>query len=397
MHDERPPLISVIIPVRNSPGQLRQCLGSLAESSCTNYEVIVVDDASTDDTVEGLESPKVRVERLPRQRGPAAARNRGAELARGDILLFLDADVLVRPDTLSLFAETFRQGGDVDAVFGSYDTQPLALNVLSQYRNLLHHFVHQEGCEEATTFWAGCGAVRRSVFAAMGGFDASYGRPCIEDIELGTRMHKAGRRILINKQIQVTHLKRWTLWSMVKADVRDRALPWTQLILREGSMPNDLNLKLSQRLSVILSYGLLATLLVGAWYLQALLVLPVAAVAGIMLLDAWSLKRRVPTLVRGLAVGGVLAGNAWLFWHFEWLALIPLALLLGIIVLNWRFYFFLARRRQFLFAALALPLHIFYFLYGGATFGVALVLHAWNNLSAKIAGVRQPQTAGKNV
>src|SRR5262245_59310516 len=117
----------------------------------------------------------------------------------------------------------------------------------------------------ASTFWSGCGAIKRSVFLKSGGFDTRYDRPCIEDIELGARLYKAGHRIIINKGIQVTHLKRWNLWSMLKADVLDRGIPWTELILRERSLPNELNLKISQRLSAALAYGILGALFMDGW------------------------------------------------------------------------------------------------------------------------------------
>ena len=91
--------------------------------------------------------------------------------------------------------------------------------------------------ERATTFWSGCGAVRRSLFLDMGGFDESYARPCIEDIELGARLTRSGHAIVLRKSMQVTHLKKWTFWSMLKSDIWDRAVPWTNLVLREGKLP----------------------------------------------------------------------------------------------------------------------------------------------------------------
>ena len=84
--------------------------------------------------------------------------------------------------------------------------------MVSQYRNLLHHFVHQEGNPEASTFWAGCGAVRRAAFDAVAGYDeARFRRPSIEDIELGYRLRRAGYRIRLDRDLQCTHLKRWRL------------------------------------------------------------------------------------------------------------------------------------------------------------------------------------------
>jgi GT2 family glycosyltransferase len=380
------PAFSVIIPARNCKEDLARCLACLDRSLYRDYEVIVVDDASTDDTTAGIPPDQARVLTLPKQSGPAVARNRGAELARGTYLLFLDADVCVWPETLGVLSEALSAAPDVSAVFGSYDTEPQALNILSQYRNLMHHFVHQEANEEATTFWSGCGAVRRSAFLGVGGFQTDYRRPCIEDIELGVRLTKAGHRIQLNKRVQVTHLKKWTFWGMLKVDIRDRALPWSRLILREDNLPNDLNLRLSQRASALLAVGLLGTLLIAAWHLQLVLALPVVFLIAVVLLDSWSLTRRVPNSIRYLGLVAVVGGTTALAAYFKVLMLIPLGLLAGILVLNWRFYAFLAHTRHPLFAALAVPLQILYYLYSTATFGAAVVLHlvqgAWAGLRA---------------
>jgi GT2 family glycosyltransferase len=369
------PVVSVVIPARHCADDLAQCLESLERSHYRDFEVIVVDDASQDDTTAGIDRSRVRVLVMAEQSGPGLARNRGAEFARGEYLLFLDADVCVHPETVGMVVETLEADSSVAAVFGSYDTEPSSLNVLSQYRNLMHHFVHQEAAEEACTFWTGCGAIRRSVFLEMGGFDPSYRRPCIEDIELGVRLRKAGYRIRLNKQMQVTHRKCWTFWGMLKADIRDRAFPWSQLILREGKLPDDLNTGRSHRASALLACGLVAVLLLGAWQMQGLLALPVLVLMGISYLDAWSLTRRVPTSWRLIAVAGAFASVVLLAFQFQALVLIPIAMLGGIILLNWRFYYFLAKTRQPLFALLAVPLHVLYYLYSVGTFSVAAALH----------------------
>src|SRR5262249_48591353 len=156
-------------------------------------------------------------------------------------------DVCAHPDTLARVTAAFAAEGAPEALFGSYDTSPGAANLISQYKNLLHHYVHQRAPDEAETFWSGCGAIRRDLFLAAGGFDEAYARPCIEDIELGARLRRAGRRIVVRKDVQVTHLKRWDLWGLVRSDVWDRGVPWTELALREGRFPAVLNLEASQR------------------------------------------------------------------------------------------------------------------------------------------------------
>jgi cellulose synthase/poly-beta-1,6-N-acetylglucosamine synthase-like glycosyltransferase len=354
---------------------LRACLEALGASTYREFEVVVVDDASTDGTADVAREFGATVLRMERQSGPAAARNRGAAAARGEYVLFVDADVCVAPETTGQFVDLFEHEPDVAAAFGSYDTKPLAGNILSQYRNLVHHHVHQEANRAASTFWAGCGAVRRTVFADMNGFDAGYGRPCIEDIEFGVRLSAAGHRIVLDKRIQVTHRKRWTLWNMVKTDVVDRAVPWTQLILRQGSVPNDLNLKVSQRISAVLTLGLLVVLGVGVWQLHALSVLPVAVLLAILGLDRWSRNRRIPTAARVAGVMAALAGAAALTMHFGPWMLLPLALAVGIVFLNLRLFLFFSRERQWLFAVLVFPLQLLYYLYSSAAFAWCVALH----------------------
>lgn len=311
--------ISIIVPVFNSAGQLSKCLDALVASRVPGVEIIVVDDASTDDSSAVAARLGTRVVRLGENSGPAAARNAGAREARGGILFFVDADVVVAPDAVERVSRVFAEYPDVAAVFGSYDDRPAFPSVVSRYRNLLHHFVHQQGNPEASTFWAGCGAVRRSAFEMLGGFDAARFRyPCIEDIELGVRMRRAGLRILLDKRLQGTHLKQWTLSSVVRTDITRRAVPWARLISEMGGAPDDLNLKRSQRLS-------------AALVVLACLTLPLIAV-------------RV----------------AW--------AAVPAAALLVVVALNHDLYRFFARRGGIRFALACIPLHLLYYLYSALAY-----------------------------
>ncbi len=169
-----------------------------------------MDDGSTDNSAEISRQKGATVFQMPRQSGPAAARNLGAEKARGEILFFVDADVIVRNDTIARVAADFQLNPDIGALFGSYDESPAGRNFLSQYKNLYHHFVHQQSSTTAVTFWAGCGAIRREVFISVGGYNhRRYSKPSIEDIELGYRMRAAGHSIFLDKEIQVKHLKQW--------------------------------------------------------------------------------------------------------------------------------------------------------------------------------------------
>jgi GT2 family glycosyltransferase len=233
--------LSAIIPATDRPEHLDRVLAAVRAADEPPEEILVIDDA-------------------PRP-GPAAARNSGAERADGDILVFVDSDVLPHRDAFRRIRTAFLHEPQLTAVFGSYDDSPVATGVVSGFRNLLHHYVHQQSGGEATTFWAGLGAIRRDAFDRAGGFDADrYRRASIEDIELGMRLAAAGARMQLDPALQGTHLKRWTLRSMVRTDLHGRGVPWVALLARETAAPTGLNLGWRHRLSAAASIALVTSL-----------------------------------------------------------------------------------------------------------------------------------------
>jgi GT2 family glycosyltransferase len=182
--------------------------------------------------------------------GPAAARNQGAREATGDVLVFVDSDVVVHRDAFQRVRRAFAADRSLTALFGSYDDAPGGDGVVSGFRDLLHHHVHHQSAGPAATFWAGLGAIRRDAYLAVGGFDADrYPTPSIEDIELGTRLSAAGARIELDPTLLCTHLKEWTLYRMIRTDALARGAPWVALLLRERSVSTALNLGWRHRLS----------------------------------------------------------------------------------------------------------------------------------------------------
>jgi len=271
--------LTVIVPVYNSGRELDRCLAGLRSSELSDFDVWVVDDGSTHPVAPIVERYGFNYLRIEGPGGPARARNRGALKAGGDFLAFIDADVVVHHDTLARMVAVFGTNPGVDGVFGCYDDSPEDSGFISQYKNLAHRYVHRDSRGEVPTFWSGCGAIRRSVFIEFGGFDEErYPRPAIEDIELGTWLNAAGHRILLDPDIQCRHLKRWTLAGMLKSDLFERGVPWTNLILRAGEAGNMLNVKTSQKACVVLVGLALAAIPVAVWFPLAWL-----AVAGLLL------------------------------------------------------------------------------------------------------------------
>ncbi|MGE0826712.1 MAG: glycosyltransferase family 2 protein [Candidatus Binatia bacterium] len=337
--------ISVVVPVYNGGDNFRDCLASIARAVPPPSELIVVADGDADNSWQIAANAGARVIRLPHQGGPARARNIGARAARGELLFFVDADVTISQQTLASVVSMFAANPEVAALFGSYDDDPAAANFLSQYKNLLHHYVHQTASEEASTFWGACGAIRRDVFLAMGGFDEHYQQPSIEDVELGYRLKRAGYRIRLCKELQVKHLKQWTAPSLFKTDFFCRALPWTELIWREGRLLNDLNVRVDSRLSVILVSTLIATVLAAWWW-------------------PWSLT---------VAVG----------------------ILFALVIVNAPVYRFFVQKRGMVFTLGVLPWHWFYYAYSGLAFVLGSMRYAigWWRSRAQL-GTQTAQKTG---
>lgn len=439
------PRISVVIPANNAAQTLGACLQALAQSEITPFECLVVDDASTDATPVIARRLGARVLTVRRRQGPARARNRGARGAHGDIIFFIDSDVCVRPDTLSRLSAQFEKEAGIDAIIGSYDDSPQAQDVLSMYRNLLHRYVHQNSRAEATTFWSGCGAIRRTVFFESGGFDEGYGRPAVEDIELGRRLTAGGSRILLDHGLEVKHLKLWCFLNLVKTDIFDRGIPWTELILRDGRMANDLNLRVSHRFSVGLAFLLFAFGMAAVFSCRGLFVAPLLAGILMALAGYWVGSGSSRGNATNIGFTGLLAALCGLAYSEHLLLLIPPVLLghlllliraryacptgtggkaiglgyaacllasisfivralparlpvfcfcataLVLLAINSRFYGYLTRRMGWRQTLAALPFHFLFYFYSGAAFLAGLWLYSWRGIVSpqRIVAVRR--------
>ena len=260
------PAITVVMPVYNGAATLRQSLAPLLTMRAGGEiaEIIVVDDGSDDAGPAIARAASVTVLGSGGRLGPGGARNVGAASARGDVLWFVDADVVVHADGARVLAGALRSS-DAAAVFGSYDDDPPAPNFFSQYKNLVHAYQHLQAGGDVDTFWAGCGAVTRTAFADAGGFDASkYPYSSIEDIELGWRLRRRGLRIHLEPALSAKHLKVWRLPNLLYTEIFRRALPWSRLMVAQRWWPRSLNMSLGERFRAALAICSLLTLLAAA-------------------------------------------------------------------------------------------------------------------------------------
>jgi glycosyltransferase involved in cell wall biosynthesis len=316
--------LSIIVPFHRNLFFLERCLSAITPRP-DDWELIIAGDAPIDDCRDLAERFHARFLDLPGPFGPAVARNRAAEAAQGDILVFIDADVVTSLTALERVASLFEHEPQTSGVFGAYDEAPADPGFISQYKNLAHSFIHQSSSTTPQTFWAGFGAVRREAFLAVRGFDERFRRPCVEDIDLGYRLTAAGFRLALDPSLTACHLKRWTLTSMIVSDIRDRGIPWTQLILRSGRFTSDLNLKSTYRACVVIAYALLLCLVLAAvdWRFAA------------------------PTPLLGAAL----------------------------VLLSPRYYRYFYRRRGLGFVMRVFPVHYLYHLYNGLSFAAGTALY----------------------
>jgi len=250
------PRLTAIVPATDSPPTLSAFLTGIEVAHESPEELIVVREGGA----------------------PSSARNAGAQDASGDVLVFVDADVVPHTDAFVRIRRAFDDDAGLTALFGSYDDSPTAPGTVSVFRNLLHHHIHQSSAGPATTFWTGLGAVRRDAFLAVGGFDPE--QRWLEDVDLGMRLSAGGARIVLDPTVQGTHLKHWSLGEMVRTDFARRGIPWVDLMLRHRGASTELNLAWRHRASAA------ASVLAAIGVLRRRPRLVVAGIAALVALNA---------------------------------------------------------------------------------------------------------------
>lgn len=336
--------VSVIVPFHRRLAQLARSLAAV-RASMPVADVVVAADGAVEDCRALADTHRATVVVIDGPLGPAVARNRAAAAATGDILVFVDTDVVVAPDAIPRLCGYLARHPEVAGVFGAYDEHPAEDNFMSRYKNLSHSYVHQRARGQALTFWAGLGAVRAAAFRSVGGFNEGIRRPSVEDIELGYRLVGADYRLGVEPGARGCHLKRWTVWGSVVTDIRDRGIPWTQLILRHRALANDLNTTGALRWSVVLAY--VAVLgAIGAWW------------------SPWL------GLAAGMAVGGLVA-------------------------LNLDYYRWFRRRAGTWFMVRVFGAHLLHHLCNGLSAVAGSFIHGASRIGLKLPGRVPEQTEGR--
>ena len=208
--------ISIIIPVYNSSLTLKECLDAVFDSSFKSFEVIVVSDNSSDNSVKIAKQYKCKIIELSENKGPAFARNKGTQAAEGDILLFVDSDVIIKKDALNYLSEKFSYN-EIDAIQGIYSHEPVYKNIATQYQqSYTSYYIWPKNKKYASTLSTCCFAIRKKIFNQLKGFDTNIKRATCEDEVFGYELIDKGYKILILRELNVEHRVHYNIRHFIK-------------------------------------------------------------------------------------------------------------------------------------------------------------------------------------
>lgn len=267
--------ISVVIPCHNSEDTLDECLKAVFTSEYRNFEVVVVDDASSDRSREIMKRYPCRIIGLDEQVGVSRARNLGVDNSRGEVVLFIDSDCLLQRNSLAMVNKSFEDGAEV--LGGSYTPIPGdSENFFSIFQSVFVNY--HETQEDPDYIAAHCLAMEKKAFQEIGGFieDSYIGFEAgVEDVELSHRLLKEGYRLRMNPGLLVKHIFNFTLWGSLRNAYKKSRL-WTMYSLRNKNLLRSsgtasMGLKLNVAVYFAAAFLVLASLLAGQ---ASLIILP---------------------------------------------------------------------------------------------------------------------------
>ncbi len=267
--------LSVIIPNYNGGRTIGRCLEALFASSYDNFEVVVVDDCSSDGSPEVIRRFPCRLITLRERSGASKARNTGAQNSSGEVLFFIDADCIVQRDTLAQVERAFGSGGNM-VVGGTYTRLPDDDCFFSTFQSVFIHY--SETKTESPDYIASHAmAMERALFEKSGGFPEDF-MPIIEDVEFSHRLRRSGSALTMNPSILVRHLFDFTLTKSLRNAFR-KSMYWTAYSLKNRDILSDSGTASKELKTNVVSYFLVALILLLSVYLHraalSLFVLPV--------------------------------------------------------------------------------------------------------------------------
>ncbi len=257
--------ISIVIPGYNTAAVIGKCLEAAFATGYKNFEVIVVDDHSDDNSVEIIERFPCKLIRLEKRSGASKARNTGALNSKGEIIFFTDADCLLQEDTLSAVNRAFPETGPDVVMGGTYTRMPYDRSFFSIFQSVFINYSETKNMENPDYIAAHALIIDARTFRKSGGFPEDF-LPIIEDVEYCHRLRRSGYRLVMEPGIQVRHIFNFSLSKSLRNAFR-KSRYWTMYSLKNRDLLADSGTASAELKTNVASYCL-NLLLLSLWVLM---------------------------------------------------------------------------------------------------------------------------------
>jgi glycosyltransferase involved in cell wall biosynthesis len=254
--------ISIVIPNYNNADTIGKCLESSFASRYSNYEVIVVDDCSTDNSPDIIRGYPCTLIRLEEHAATSRARNIGGMSSTGDVIFFTDADCLLRQDTLSKINAALSTAEPGTVIGGTYSRLPYDTGFPSIFQSVFVHYFETKKEIDPDYIAAHAMIIDARSFRESGGFPEKF-LPIIEDVEFSHRLRRQGFRFRMNPEIQVHHIFNFSFFRSMKNAVR-KTRYWTIYSLKNRTTLTDSGTA-STELKISVLSCFISTLIVLLW------------------------------------------------------------------------------------------------------------------------------------
>lgn len=217
--------ISVVIPSYNSSTTIGKCLEAAFASDYKNFEVIVVDDYSSDASVEIIRKFPCRLVTFSEHKGTSSARNAGALTSKGEYIFFTDSDCLLNKDTLAIIDEIISKAETDVIIGGTYTKRPYDKGFFNLFQSLFVYYSETKRATQPDYLAAHAMVINSGIFRKNRGFAENF-MPIIEDVEFTHRLRRAGYQLVIHPTIQVRHIFNFSMYRSLKNAVK-KSLYWT--------------------------------------------------------------------------------------------------------------------------------------------------------------------------
>ncbi|GMQ91829.1 MAG: hypothetical protein BMS9Abin11_1144 [Gammaproteobacteria bacterium] len=270
-------LISIIVPVHNGGKTIGSCLEAALASKYADFEVIVVDDGSDDNSIDIIKNFPCKLIQLPEHSGASRARNIAASEAQGDILFFTDADCLLEEDTLAVAYKTLRSAGPKVVIGGTYTRIPYDNNFFSRFQSIFINHFETKRAENPNYVATHAMIINADTFRDNSGFNEQF-LPIIEDVEFSHRLRRHGYKLTINPEIQVRHIFNFSLSKSLLNALR-KSMYWTIYSIRNKDLLVDSGTASIELKTNVVSFFSIAMLLLIYLLVEQAILLPIIILA----------------------------------------------------------------------------------------------------------------------